>query len=199
MSVVINQLRISDSGKKMYIDAHVNKADYFADIYIKKVTICTEDQVSELNYMSYTNYVKQVTFQENNLKEISLMFTPVDFNEYFDKTDFSHNMFFVYIECIGTPDPCTPCRLDEMTTLGVTFDDNIIYNQAMNYTRELADTCNIPQNYLNFILNYDALKLAINTDHFIPAINYWKTLTGSNGVFNSNKSGSTHKSCGCYG
>lgn len=62
MSVVINQLRISDSGKKMYIDAHVNKADYFADIYIKKVTICTEDQVSELNYMSYTNYVKQVTF-----------------------------------------------------------------------------------------------------------------------------------------
>lgn len=30
--VIFDQLRISDDGKRMYINAHVNKADYFNDI-----------------------------------------------------------------------------------------------------------------------------------------------------------------------
>lgn len=350
--VIYDQLRVSDDGKALIINAHVNKAKYFDDVYLKKITICTEDQVSETNPLAYGDkfiyqadiipetiteaiydkvqilsenqlyskmnsnggwnipfelrpnaedyalsvafsgkfgsldsefapklviatsafnpevdniYSQEVLFTidgthhdekghqtwlfkgkgdikecsnvyfylfkqssqsafeyvrldstddfnflhflwqayvfytEDRKKEVNLVLGVNDFNENFTASDLSQNMFFVYIECEGTPDPCVPCRLDEMTTLGVTFDYGIMFNQAMNFTRELADTCNIPQNYLNFIMNYDALKLAIETEHYVPAINYWNNLMGKQGIFsNSSKSG-TVKPCGCHG
>lgn len=350
--IIFDQLRISDDGKKMYINAHVNKARYFADVHLKKLTICTEDQVSETNPLDYaddyiyqeniepsesesvlpvyskpqilseqqlldkmdnyggillestgledseTNYLSLVLsgkfsvldtgytpklvvatgaynpetdnlnndeilftidgihyeekghdtwrFQgkgevklnqivhlylykqdtlgnyvfvrldatddynflhflwnlysiipQSNKKELHLVLSSNDFNEKFTKTDLSHNMFFIYIECEGTPDSCVPCRLDEMTTLGVTFDYGAVFNPAMNITRELADTCKIPQHFLDFILNYDALKIAIETEHYVPAIGYWKRLVdiGSNGT----AANGIPKPCGCHG
>ena len=33
--ILFDQLRISDDGKRLYINAHVNKADYFANVYIQ--------------------------------------------------------------------------------------------------------------------------------------------------------------------
>lgn len=211
MSVIYDQLRVSDNGQALLINAHVNKARNFDNVYMKRITICTEDQVSEINPLSFgENFIYQADITpdeeieptENQLfnkKSLNLVLTRNDFNEKFTAFDLSHNMFFVYIECEGTPTPDTPCRLDEMTTLGVTFDYGLMFNQAMNLTRELADTCNIPQNYLNFIMNYDALKLAIETEHYIPAINYWRNITGIRGVLSGNNTSGTVKPCGCYG
>jgi hypothetical protein len=105
-------------------------------------------------------------------------------------------MFFVYIECDGTPCPDTPCRLDEMTTLGVTFDYGIIFNQAMGFTRELGKDCDIPKNFIDFILNFDALKLAIETEHYVPAIGFWKWITQNRSF---GRGGYLPKPCGCHG
>lgn len=189
MSVIFDQLRISDDGKQLYVDAHVNQAHYFDDVYIRKITICTEDQVSEINPKAYGSdfvYQKEITptvYEHPTLsgesgtdliRELHLVLTPFMFNEKFKATDFSHNIFFVYIDCVGVPAPDTPCTLDELTTLGITFDYGIIFNKGMQYTRELADTCSVPRNFINFILNVEALKLSLNTDHYIPAIQYWK-------------------------
>ena len=49
MSVIFDQLRISDDGRKMYINLHVNKAEYFDNIYLDSLTIMTSDKVSETN------------------------------------------------------------------------------------------------------------------------------------------------------
>lgn len=346
--VTFEQLRISDDGQSLFIDAHVNKASYFDNVYLKKITICTEDQVSETTPLSYgSDFIYQEnitptetihalydkvkilsenqlmgTMQENggwrinyetpinsenpaisivlsgkfsildseyapklvvatnvfnpltdglnnpeilftvdgvhyseqghdtwrfkgkgftnsnstlhfylykqtasgvygyvrldttddvnflhflwqiwyetpsiNRKEVHLVLGINDFNEKFTAGDLSHNMFFVYIECDGTPDPCTPCRLDEMTTLGVTFDYGIIFNQAMGYTKELADDCTVSKEFIDFILNFDALKLAIETEHYVPAIGFWKWITQGKNLVN----GSLTKPCRCHG
>lgn len=131
-----------------------------------------------------------------NKKEVHLVLNKNDFNENFTKGDLSHNMFFVYIECEGTPCPDTPCRLDEMTTLGVTFDYGIIFNQAMGFTRELGKDCDIPKNFIDFILNFDALKLAIETEHYVPAIGFWKWITQNRSFGHG---GYLPKPCGCHG
>lgn len=126
-------------------------------------------------------------------KELHLVLTPNDMNEKFTESNFSNHMFFVYIEAEGTPGESTPCTLDETTTLGVTFDYGAVFNQAMNYTRELADKCSVSNNFIDFILNVEALKLSIETEHFIPAINFWKGLVGRA------QSNYNTKSCNCYG
>lgn len=347
--VIYDQLRISDSGQAMIINAHVNKARYFDNVYMKRITILTEDQVSEVNPLNFgedfiyqteitpdeeieTIYDRPQILSENQLfskmnynggwnipytpkseednalsvvlsgkfssldseyapklvvtnsafnptidniysqevfftvdgthhnekghqtwlfkgkgdikncsnlyfylfkqtsqgvftyvrldttddynflhflwqiyafhavtvrKNLNLILTKNDFNEKFAASDLSHNLFFVYIECEGTPDPCTPCRLDEMTTLGVTFDYALLFNQAMNFSRELADNCNIPHNFQDFILNFNALKMAIETEHYVPAIKYWNYMMGSTGTLSGTNV--TTKPCGCHG
>lgn len=350
--VIYDQLRISDDGQSMFINAHVNKATYFKDVYLKKITICTEDQVNEINPYSYgedfiyqanisalssSEYqqvfpkvqvisnpsIMEVVNDYNGIKrsfttegqvdesavslifsakfsvldgqyapklvvatndfnptenspfnndvfftidgtklekdghavwqfngkgslgkgsvfnlylykqvgqdefeyirmdqtddfnfmhlywqayvkhasttqrELNLVLDKNSFNEKFLKSDLSSNMFFVYIECDGIVPADTPCRLDEMTSLGVTFDYGLVFNQAMNYTKELSDDCNVPHAFIDFILNYDALKLAVETEHYVPAIQYWKNMMGEKGV--SGKSIGITKPCGCHG
>lgn len=193
--IVIDQLRITDDGTALYLDAHVNKASYFDNVYIDKVTILTEKQVSELDPLGFGNdYVYQGTV-EGSEKEVHLVLNVNSLNEKFDAKDFTDNMFFVYITAKGTPASDTPCKLDEMTTLGVTLDYGLIYNNALCFTRELSDSCNVPMGFIDFILSYEALWLAIETEHYVVAIEHFNWLK-NNGCGNN---GTVTKGCGCHG
>lgn len=145
----------------MYVNAHVNKASYFDDIYIDSITIMTADKVSETAPGTPTSdfiYTKKI---EGNEKELNLMLTALDFTKdyeedpkakNFQQGDMSRTLFFVYIKCKGVPGECTPCRLDEETTLGVVFDENILHQRVMDYTKELLDDCHVPIGFMDFIL-----------------------------------------------
>lgn len=193
--IIFDRLQISDNGKWLYIDVHVNQADYFDDIYIDKVVIQTQDQVSESDPCTPGDqYIYQMTVDEST-KELHLA---LNANTDFDITDktLSNKLLFVYVKCKGTSDPCTPCRLDEMTTLGVTFDDALLYQQVMQFTKELADTCAVSKGFIDMILLWHGFKAAINTEHYLPAIDFWKKMFyghhGMNGL-------SSSKPCGCHG
>lgn len=195
MSVIFDQLRISDDGRRMYINLHVNAADYFDDIYLDSLTIMTADKVSETNPHEPTeDYIYKKVF-EGNQKTADLVLLPQDFNESFNKSNLSSDLFFVFVKIKGVPDPCTPCRLDEEITLGVTFDANMLYQKVMDFTKDLAKDCNIPQGFTDFILQWNAFKASVETEHYVPAIKFWQMLFG-----NGNTSfGHITKNCGCHG
>ena len=197
MSVIFDQLRISDDGQRMYINVHVNTADYFENIFLDSITIMTSDKVSEAAPELFTDdYIYQIVFPEADRKEAALVLKPTDFNEKFTKGNLSSDLFFVYVKVKGVPDECTPCRLDEETSVGVTFDENLLYQQVMNYTKQLADDCTIHQDFTDFILNWNAFKASVETEHYVPAIKYYNMLF-------DNSTGSTSygisKPCGCHG
>ena len=196
MSVLFDQLRISDDGMRMYINLHVNKAEYFQDIYLDELIIVPADKVSETSpYLPSQDYIYNKVF-DGNQKEADLVLLPTDFNENFMKSDFSHDLFFIYVKIKGVPDPCTPCRLDEEITLGVTFDENLLYQKVMQYTKELAQDCDVPTGFADFILQWNAFKAAIETEHYIPAIKFWDMLFDrSNGIAING----SIKNCGCHG
>ena len=207
MSVVFDQLRISDDGKRMYIDVHVNKADYFDNIYLDELTIMTADKVSETNPDSPTEDYIYKKVLDDNQKEAHLMLTAADFMKTweedpnamkFPQSDMSKTLFFVYVKIKGVPDECTPCRLDEEVTVATTFDENILYQQVMNYTRQLADDCTIPTGFTDFILLWNAFKASVETEHYIPAINYFNMLSDNMGTIGGSKVGIT-RNCGCHG
>lgn len=193
--IIIDQLRITDDGLAMYLDAHVNEASYFDDVCIDKVTILTEDQVSELDPLTFgSSYVYQTSLSGSQ-KEVHLVLNVNSMNSKFTAKDFTSNMFFVYITAKGTPASDTPCRLDEMTTLGVTLDYGLIYNNALCFTKELSDNCNVPMGFIDFILNYEAMKIAIETEHYVAAIEHFNWLK-NNGC---SSNGTVTKGCGCNG
>lgn len=195
--IIYDQLRLSDDGKRMYINAHVNAASFFDDIYIDSITITTADKVSETNPEAPTeDYIYYKEFDEG-VKEFSMVLQPTDFNEKYLKSTFSNDLFFVYVKIKGTPDECTPCRLDEEITLGVTFDENLLYQKVMQFTKDLANTCQMPVGFMDFILLWNSFKASIETEHYVPAIKYYNMLFDK-----SQGTALTYgrtKTCGCHG
>lgn len=202
--IIFDQLRISDDGRRMYINLHVNKADYFDNIYLDSITIMTSDKVSETNpHMPTEDYIYRKSF-DGNVREANLVLTSEDFIRSwetdanamrFHNSDMSRTLFFVYVKVKGIPDECTPCRLDEEVTLGVTFDESMLYQTVMQFTRELNKDCEIPKNLIDLILTWNGFRSAIETEHYIPAIDFWKNLFDrGNSISNS-----LTKPCGCHG
>lgn len=192
--VIFDQLRISDDGKKLYVNAHVNSADCFNNIYLDRIVIQTQDQVSEADPLTPGDACicqMQIT---DETKELNLVLdASTDFDSVYNTL--SDKLLFVYIVCKGVPDPCTPCRLDELTTLGVTFDETMLYQKVMQYTRQLTDSCEIPKDFIDLILLWNGFKAAVETEHYIPAIDFWKKLFDSNNIAVYG----TTKPCGCHG
>lgn len=214
--IIFDQLRLSDDGKRLYINVHVNEAEYFKDIYLDQIVIKSGDKVLEATTPELYSvdaegnptdvlYVK--TF-EGNLKEAALVLTANDCIRTWEKdvekinfkqADMQKTLFFVYVRCKGTLGECTPCGLDEITTVGVTFDEKLLYQRVMNYTKQLADDCNIPTGFVDFILLWNAFKASIETDHYVPAIKYWNMLFdfwGNRSISNDLSKGG---GCGCHG
>ena len=203
--IIFDQLRISDDGKRMYINAHVNKADYFNDIYIDSIVIQTADKVSETDPGLPTSDYVYIKKAEENAKELNLVLEASDLSKSwesdpkaiaFNRGDMSKTLFFVYIKCKGTPGSCTPCRLDEETTLGVVFDENVLHQRVMDYTKELGADCNVPTAFIDFILLWNAFKSAIETEHYIPAIKFFNMMFEDVGKSCQSR---IIKTCGCNG
>jgi hypothetical protein len=198
MSVIFDQLRISDDGKKMYINLHVNKASYFDNVYLDSITIMTADKVSETNPFNPTEdsiYYKEI---EGNEKSLDIVLPNEDVSNWnYAKSTLSDDLFFVYVKTktVGVPDPCIPCALEECYTLGVTFDEVLLYQKVMGYTKDLLKDCNVPVAFSDFILQWNAFKASIETEHYVPAIKFWKLLFDNN----SNITYGTSKPCGCHG
>ena len=203
--IIFDQLRISEDGKRLYINAHVNKADYFNDVYIDSIVIQTADKVSETDPGLPTSDYVYIKKAEENAKELNLVLESSDLSRSwesdpnaiaFGRGDMSKTLFFVYIKCKGTPGSCTPCRLDEETTLGVVFDENVLHQKVMDYTKELIADCSVPSAFIDFILLWNAFKSAIETEHYIPAIKFYNMLFDEVGKSCQNR---TIKTCGCNG
>lgn len=203
--IIFDQLRISDDGKRMYINAHVNKADYFKDIYIDSIVIQTADKVLETDPGLPTSDYVYIKKAEENAKELNLVLEASDLSKSwesdpnaiaFGRGDMSKTLFFVYIKCKGTPGSCTPCRLDEETTLGVVFDENVLHQKVMDYTKELVTDCSVPSAFIDFILLWNAFKSAIETEHYIPAIKFYNMMFDEVGKSCQSR---TIKTCRCNG
>ena len=207
MSVIFDQLRISDDGKRMYLNVHVNKASPdFDNVYIDSITIMTSDKVLEATDAKEptSDYIYKKTFGDDEYeKEVNMVLTAADFIKQWEEdpqamkfysSDMSNTLFFVYIKVKGPFGECTPCTLDEEVSVGVTFDENILYQQVMGFTKQLTEDCTPSQGFTDFILQWNAFKAAIETEHYIPAIDFWKRLFG-----NGSTSFGITKSCGCHG
>lgn len=195
--VIYDQLRISDDGLSMYIFAHVSNLPDCKDLYIKDVTIKTSNQISEAApEIIEGDYIYKKEYSEGILKTIELK---VSINDtLYDKNNFSQDLFFVYVGVSGEPGPCIPCRMDEKTTLGVTFDENLLYQRVMGFTKQLHKACNSPcdgpsREFIDFILLWNAFKASVETEHFIAAKNFYKLL------FSSIDPVSLTRKCGCHG
>lgn len=199
----------------MYIDAHVHESEIEGGTHIEKLYIVTSDNISETSLGGIADESKYIYKQcfEDRETEIHLVLN-INCLDTFPYNTFSRDLFFVFIEDSGPKDDCIPCPIASNLTVAVTFDETVYYQMAMGYTKELADTCQISQGFIDFILKWNALKAAIETEHWMAAIKFWEMLFGGidwDAKFDCFEAGTSAKhpytgynvgrrgGCGCHG
>ena len=185
--VQFNELRITPDGQKLIIDVSVKDLEYYTNVYLDEILIDTQDTFIETGPSTEVVYSKTI---EGNVKSVRLELGIGDL-----LPTLNDNLFFVYVKTKGTPASNTPCGMDNITTVGVVTNLYPLYQQAFGYIKELSDTCIIPKNFINFILQYKALQLAVKTGHYTEAIKFWEKFHFSQGI----KDITVTSKCGCYG
>lgn len=185
--VVIEQLRVAPDGQKLFIDAHINKASYFDNLKLDSISIDTQDTV--LQTFDGPSNKAVFVYDIQDTKETHLVIDKSEIN-----ADLSKDMLYVYFHVTGTPSSDTPCRLDESYTLGVTFNEGVIYNRMMGYTKEIMNTCEVPKGFIDMILQLEAIKTAIETENYVSANKFYNRLMNT-----KSSKGTSNISCGCYG
>lgn len=184
--VQFQELRITPDGKKLIIDVSVKNLKYYTNVYLDAIQIDTQDTFVESGPSSEVVYDTGTI--KGDVKSVRVELGTGDL-----LPSLNDNLFFVYVRTKGTPAANTPCGMDNVTTLGVVSNLYPLYQHALSYIKELSNTCSIPKNFINYILQYKAFELAIKTGHYTEAIKYWKKF------FMGIKDSVITSNCGCYG
>ena len=189
--VRFNELRITKGGKYLVIDVSVRSQPYYNGVYLDSISIDTQDTYKDGGPSSSIVYFKDITSEGDRIKNYRLELSVGEF-----LPSLSDNMFFVYVKAKGVPAANTPCGMDSEYTLGVTFNTCALYNAMMSYVRETVKTCSVPRNFINLFLQFKAIEVSVNTEHYAQAIEYYNRFIKDLG-----KAGTPvyTKPCSCYG
>ena len=194
-----NELKIEDN--YIIIDVQIEEEKYFKDMYIDSIVIDTQDTFIANGPSSKAIYTK--TFNtDTDIKKEEIVYTQgTDKHNrvriYIDgkdlNVDIHKTMFFVYVIAGGTPAADTPCRWDENKALHTLVDTQVLYNNMIQYVKELNKDCSTPDNFINAILQFNAIDLALKTNQYPLAIDLWKRF------YSDIESNVVLPNCGCNG
>ena len=194
-----NELKIEDN--YIIIDVQIEEEKYFKDMYIDSIVIDTQDTFIANGPSSKAIYTKTFnTDTDVNKEEIVYTQGTDKYNRvriYIDgknlNVDIHKTMFFVYVIAEGTPSAYTPCRWDENKALHTLVDTQVLYNNMIQYVKELNKDCSTPDNFINAILQFNAIDLALKTNQYPLAIDLWKRF------YRDIESNVVLPNCGCNG
>ena len=194
-----NELKIEDN--YIIIDVQIEEEKYFKDMYIDSIVIDTQDTFIANGPSSKAIYTKTFnTDTDVNKEEIVYTQGTDKYNRvriYIDgknlNVDIHKTMFFVYVIAGGTPSADTPCRWDENKALHTLVDTQVLYNNMIQYVKELNKDCSTPNNFINAILQFNAIDLALKTNQYPLAIDLWKRF------YSDIESNVVLSNCGCNG
>lgn len=166
--VIFNELRITSDGKNMIVDVSVDPAAYYPNVYLDNIVI--DDQNTYINNGPSTTPVYKYQFPTGvNEKNIRIFIDSSTISSSFDTS-----MFFVYVTTKGIPSILTPCGEDENTKMNTVINMYPYYRKSIGYLKEVQKDCDVPVNFINHFLRFQALDYAIKTGHYIEAIKIWK-------------------------
>ena len=194
-----NELKIEDN--YIIIDVQIEEEKYFKDMYIDSIVIDTQDTFIANGPSSKAIYTKTFNTDTDINKEEIVYTQGIDkYNRvriYIDgknlNVDIHKTMFFVYVIAGGTPAADTPCRWDENKALHTLVDTQVLYNNMIQYVKELNKDCSTPDNFINAILQFNAVDLALKTNQYPLAIDLWKRF------YSNIESNVVLPNCGCNG
>lgn len=215
-----NELRYSCNNKILIIDTEIDNIDYYDNVIIDSIVIDNQNTyiangpssspIFTYSTSDISEYLKTYAFPEEcpcnpvlEGDEYSYCFTYGLDNKKHVRLELKLNtldvdpcndMLFVYVIASGTPSSDTPCGFDNSKIMRTVINLKGIYDCMLSYIRQIEHDCIIPKDFIDSILRFKALEVAIRTGNYPLAIKYWKRFYQDN-----LKSTQLTTNCGCYG
>lgn len=189
--VTFNELRITNDGSYLFIDARLRKDLQTDDARISRIEVCDSS-----NYVEGTPDKTAVVYEwdENDSSqkpwEVSVVVNPKSYD--YLPSDLTGKLLFVYVYTEGIDETSLPCGCSS-PTIGVALSMNNIYKEFMNYINEIGVNCDNPKNLADFILKLDALLLAMDAQQYTRGIAFF------NRWFSGEHYPTVTSNCGCHG
>ena len=173
--IQFSELKIDATGKCLIVDASISNLDYFERRYITDIfidsdlTFNTKDlQSDNAIHIEFSNTTTKSFYKQFSIAELSSIINKSD-------KDLKDHLFFVYIYIDGPVTGTIPCGMDEDLYVGVAINWDDIYHKGLQAMKQMRkDCCDIPKEFIDYILRVDALDLSAKTAHYEETLYYWK-------------------------
>lgn len=182
--VLFNELRIADDKQSLLVECYIEGLGIYSGMYIKEIYVdyyknaLTSGVPSDKAIQIYDNTNTDTSV---NAVRACLLASNSDVETNFGITDFDSGMFYVYVYCDGTLPASVstlPCGFDDASDIGVIVDWKKMYEIGMQFVSTLSgvcyDPCKNPLGFDNFVLVWNALRLAISTCDYSLAEKIWE-------------------------
>lgn len=194
--IQFSELRISTDRRKLYVGCEVENFDIYSGVYIKSIYVeyyknrLASGSPSEDAVCIYDN-----ANDDYSVKSAYATLTAAELPESLEISSFAKGLFYVYVICDvhGTSLATADCGWDAMTTVGIVADWEKVWAEGMHYIDEVARACGkctIKDDFIDFILRWEALKLAMIVCDYETVDRLWDGLFGDG-------SGVAYRGCGC--
>lgn len=193
--VSINECVIARDAKYLYLKAAIDDFTYFDNVFIDYIEVTANSvKDSAIDTVTVTLNTDGTIRTDShkvttNVKSIDLTLTPQDLG----LSNFSTAFLVIKVFTKGTPSIDTPCGMDEEYAVGIAYNENVIYNIGLQYIRQVGIDCEIPQDFIDWIMRTSAFELALKSGNLDEALNWWVRL--NNKVIQVGKK----SNCGCHG
>lgn len=201
--VIFNELSISSDKQSLVIDCSVEGLPVYSDMYIKTVYLeyyKNAETIGVPSSKALTVYDKQDG--DDPQQDMRFCVSKEQLPSDMGVSDFDKGLFFVTVICDGDLPASAAlmgCGTDDTVDTAIVLDWHRVYERGMQYISKLTDECfndceDIP-GFRNFILLWNALRLALATCDYGQIGKAWERFLK---IYTNNKATlSTSGGCGC--
>lgn len=180
--IEFKELYIASDYKSLIIDVGISEFEEYNNIRISEIYIDTKDTLEPSvsgpsNNTVYSKVFKDVwdipeegIYSDNNGKSIRLVLSSNAIS-----APLKGNIFYVWIVA-------SPVEEGSDMKLGVAIDWKTIYSIGLKYVKDVNCGCTNKAPLIDFVLQYNAFKAAVQTGHYIEANKFFKKFFISNSI-----------------
>lgn len=185
--VIFNELRITEDRQCLIVDCEVENVDIYRNMYIKSVYLeyyknaSAASMPGEKAYKMYEN--EKNGEPDPKVRAVRLSLSAVSlYQTGFNIPDFEDGLFYVIVICDGELAHNIvnyPCGYDDVVTIGAVLDWRTFYEMGMQYVASIygicgnENFCENPDGFEDFVLLWNALKLALSTCNWPLVSQLW--------------------------
>lgn len=197
MILTFNKPIYNLDSKTVELTASINDASYYANCVIESVSLLYSADYKDRFSINTEKAFGKLEFTDGEYTKSNIFITTSGDSKHitvelsFELLKDIKKIPIVYVECSGMITPDCPCGNDYLVDCMPLINWEFVYKRGLLMLDIPNCNCDIPQNFIDYIISYNGLKLLLKTGRYTELFYlYNKLFIPSSGI--------TAQHCGCH-